>query len=101
VELMPGYKISDVGVIPNSWHVKTIGEITDCTAGGTPSTKISSYWGGSIPWMNSGELNLKYVHDVSGRITNEGLANSSTKLIPEKCVLVGLAGQGKHVEPWQ
>lgn len=92
---MSGYKLSDVGVIPNNWQVKTIGEITDCTAGGTPSTKISSYWDGSIPWMSSGELNLKYVHDVFGRITEEGLASSSTKLIPENCVLVGLAGQGK------
>ncbi len=92
---MLGFKTSDVGVIPSDWSVKTIGEITTCTAGGTPSTKVSTYWGGTIPWMSSGELNLKYVHDVSGRITKEGLNNSSTKLIPKNCVLVGLAGQGK------
>jgi len=95
VELISGYKLTNVGVIPNNWQVKTIGEITDCTAGGTPSTKISSYWDGSIPWMSSGELNLKYVYDVFGRITEEGLASSSTKLIPKNCVLIGLAGQGK------
>ena len=95
MEMMPGYMRTDVGVIPNSWSVKTIGQITTCTAGGTPSTKISTYWGGSIPWMSSGELNLKYVDDVLERITKEGLTNSSTKLIPENCVLVGLAGQGK------
>ncbi|MBO5810832.1 MAG: restriction endonuclease subunit S [Bacteroidales bacterium] len=45
--------------------------------------------------MNSGELNLKFVYDVEGRITEEGLNNSSTHIIPAKCVLVGLAGQGK------
>jgi type I restriction enzyme S subunit len=45
--------------------------------------------------MNSGELNLKIVHEVEGRITKKGLENSSTKLIPSKCVLIGLAGQGK------
>lgn len=95
MELISGYKLTNVGVIPNNWQVKTIGEITDCTAGGTPSTKISSYWDGSIPWMSSGELNLKYVYDVFGRITEEGLASSSTKLIPKNCVLIGLAGQGK------
>ncbi len=77
------------------WEVKRIGEFTDCTAGGTPSTLIRSYWGGSIRWMNSGELNLKFVGEVEGRITEEGLRNSSTKIIPPKCVLVGLAGQGK------
>jgi type I restriction enzyme S subunit len=77
------------------WEVKHVGEFTDCTAGGTPSTKVSDYWGGDIRWMNSGELNLKIVAEVEGRITDEGLHNSSTKMIPANCVLIGLAGQGK------
>ena len=77
------------------WEEKTLGSFTSCTAGGTPSTQLSDYWGGSIPWMNSGELNLKIVHDVTGRITELGLKNSSTKMIPSHCILIGLAGQGK------
>lgn len=77
------------------WEVKCIGEFTDCTSGGTPSTLMSHYWNGQIRWMNSGELNLKNIYDVEGRITEKGLRNSSTKLLPPKCVLVGLAGQGK------
>ena len=78
-----------------NWEVKHVGEFTDCTAGGTPSTRVSDYWSGDIRWMNSGELNLKMVTEVEGRITNEGLRNSSTKIIPANCVLIGLAGQGK------
>ena len=77
------------------WDVKQIGEFTDCTAGGTPSTLNSAYWGGEIPWMSSGELHLKRVQDVEGRVTDLGLNNSSTKIIPSRCVLIGLAGQGK------
>ncbi len=77
------------------WEVRRVGDFTDCTAGGTPSTSIGKYWGGKIRWMSSGELNLKSVHEVEGRITEMGLSNSSTKIIPEKCVLIGLAGQGK------
>jgi len=77
------------------WKTKPIGQFTDCAAGGTPSTKVPSYWGGTIRWMSSGELNLKVVADVEGRITEEGLRNSSTKIVPANCVLVGLAGQGK------
>ena len=45
--------------------------------------------------MNSGELNLKIVNDVEGRITSLGLKKSSTRLIPANCILIGLAGQGK------
>ncbi len=77
------------------WEVKRIGEFTDCTAGGTPSTSISRYWGGNIRWMSSGELGLKIVHEVDSRITGEGLRSSSARIIPVDCVLIGLAGQGK------
>lgn len=89
------YKDTPIGKIPTDWEVKKLGEITQTTAGGTPTTKKSEYWGGDIKWMSSGELNLKKVFDVEGRITEEGLKNSSTKLLPPKCVLIGLAGQGK------
>jgi type I restriction enzyme S subunit len=66
------------------------------TSGGTPSTKNAEYWkGGEIPWMNSGEINLKFVSQVEGRITDLGLRNSSTKIIPANSVLVALAGQGR------
>jgi restriction endonuclease S subunit len=77
------------------WGREKIGSFTDCTAGGTPSTNIDAYWGGDIPWMSSGDLHLKHVNEVDGRITDEGLRNSSTKWIPPNCVLIGLAGQGK------
>ena len=89
------YKQTEVGLIPEDWNCVKIGSITNASAGGTPNTKIKEYWGGTIPWMNSGELNLKHVHDVDNRITEEGLSNSSTKYIPVYSVLIGLAGQGK------
>lgn len=77
------------------WVKKKIGNITQVTAGATPSTSIAEYWGGQIPWMNSGELNLKRVFNVDNRITELGLKKTSTKLIPPGCILIGLAGQGK------
>ena len=81
--------------IPHGWGVKRISEFTSIITGGTPNILCAEYWGGDIRWMNSGELNFKFIDDVKGRITAEGLKNSSTHLIPEGCVLIGLAGQGK------
>lgn len=77
------------------WEVKRVREFASATAGGTPSTLVPEYWGGSIRWMNSGEVHLKQIFDVEGRITEHGLLNSSAKMLPISCVLVGLAGQGK------
>jgi type I restriction enzyme S subunit len=51
------------------WEVKQVCEFTRCVAGGTPSTLVPSYWGGAVKWMSSGELHLKRVEDVAGRIT--------------------------------
>lgn len=79
----------------DEWEMKRVGDFTTCTAGGTPSTSVPHYWDGPIRWMSSGELNLKYVHDVAGRITEAGLKSSSAKMLPPRCVLIGLAGQGK------
>ena len=90
-----GYKQTELGIIPEDWIIKKISDFTDATSGGTPSTFIKEYWNGDIRWMNSGELNLKKVFDVEGRITELGLKKSATKLIPKKCILIGLAGQGK------
>jgi type I restriction enzyme S subunit len=89
------FKDSPLGEIPKSWKVVNIANIANVTAGGTPSTKEPTYWGGYIPWMNSGEINLRRIKSVEGRITDIGLKNSSTKIIPVNSVLMALAGQGK------
>ena len=78
-----------------NWIKFKIKNLTNVVSGGTPSTLKKEFWGGSILWMNSGELNLKIVYDVKNRITELGLNKSSTKIIPENSILIGLAGQGK------
>ena len=95
MDIPQGYKLTELGVIPEDWEVKQISDFTSIITGGTPSTQLPEYWGGNIMWMSSGELNKKFVFDVEGRITTEGLLNSSTHIIPPFCVLIGLAGQGK------
>lgn len=81
--------------IPNGWKRVKLGDVSVILAGGTPSTKRRDFWGGSISWMNSGDLNKKKVFEVKGRITELGLKSSAAKMLPENTVLIGLAGQGK------
>jgi len=93
--LMPKLRFPEF-LSKGTWRETIVGEISNTViAGGTPSTSDKKFWGGNVRWMNSGELNYKKVYEVQGRITREGLVNSSTKLIPPRCVLIGLAGQGK------
>ncbi|MGD1957713.1 MAG: restriction endonuclease subunit S [Fulvivirga sp.] len=94
-DIRTGYKESPLGLIPVDWEIKSIRNISEVSAGGTPSTKVPQYWNGEIPWMNSGEINLRRVRSVEGRITEEGLNNSSTRLFDQGTVFMALAGQGK------
>lgn len=88
-------KMTPIGLFPQEWNVVALKNVTNVVTGATPSTEVKEYWGGHIPWMSSGELNMKFVHSVVGRITQEGYDNCGTHMIPEHCVLIGLAGQGK------
>ena len=54
-----------------------IGDLSTVVTGGTPSTKISNYWDGDIPWMPSGDIHKKYIFNVLKELSKEG-----------KCVIV-------------
>jgi type I restriction enzyme S subunit len=77
------------------WLTAPIGEYANVVVGGTPSTAIERYWGGSVRWMASGDVHLRHVHDVPGRITEAGLAASNAVTIQPPAVAIALAGQGK------
>lgn len=77
------------------FYYDLIGHQFEIITGGTPSTKNKNYWKGDIPWMPSGDINKKYIFDVSKSISELGLTNSSAKMVPYHSVLIALAGQGK------
>lgn len=78
------------------YAVVQLGDVAVCYPGATPKTTIKEYWeNGTIPWMNSGEVNLGQVFSTEKKITQLGYDNCSTKMIPKNSVVIALAGQGK------
>lgn len=70
--------------------------MAEIITGGTPSTKVESYWKPKeIPWLSSGEVHKKYITFTDDMISKEGMNNSSAKMVKENSVLIALAGQGK------
>ena len=81
---------------PNGVVRRSIESFATCISGATPKSGVSSYWeGGTIPWMSSGEVNKKTVHETESFITQEGFDSCSTRMIPRNSVVIALAGQGK------
>lgn len=63
-------------------------------SGGTPSTKIPSYWNGTLPWLSSGETRARFIIGSEKTITPEGIEGSSTKLANRGSIVMASAGQG-------
>ena len=80
------------GVIPSDWRQGKLGDSCNCILGGTPSRNKSEYWNGSIPWINSGEVNKFRIIKPSETITNLGLEKSATKLLPAKTTVLAITG---------
>lgn len=71
----------------------TLGEVSKkISSGGTPSTGVSEYYDGSIPWLRTQEIDFCEIWDTNIKITEAGVDNSSAKLIPENCVIVAMYG---------
>ena len=70
-----------IGTIPASWRPTRLGEVAEVDTGGTPRRSEKAYWGGSIPWMASGEINQRRLVSTAEYITTDGLRNSKRQAL--------------------
>jgi type I restriction enzyme S subunit len=72
--------------------VRNIGSLCETLLGGTPSRKRDDFWGGAIPWINSGKVNDFRICTPSEFITELGLEKSATKLLPKGTTVLAITG---------
>lgn len=79
-----------------SWNTTCVGDVCKyTTSGGTPRTSVASYYEPpTVPWLKTKEVNYCRIYQTESYISQEGLDNSSAKLIPENSVIVAMYGQG-------
>ena len=86
------FEDSELGEIPKGWEVKTIGDLADVVGGSTPSTKEAAYWDrGTHAWATPKDLSALSVPvllDTERRVTDAGLAQISSGLLPKGAVLL-------------
>ncbi|AZM37909.1 MULTISPECIES: restriction endonuclease subunit S [Acinetobacter] len=78
----------------SEWQQLSLGSLMEIIGGGTPKTSVSEYWGGDIPWLSVVDFNtgLKFVSSTEKTITQEGLNNSSTKLLNKGDIIISARG---------
>jgi type I restriction enzyme S subunit len=92
-ELFPDcFEDSVLGEIPKGWQVKPVGDLADVFGGTTPSTTQPEFWdGGTHAWATPKDLSGlsdPVLLDTSRRITDAGLAQIGSGLLPEGTVLL-------------
>ena len=80
----------------SEWKKVKLGEICGrVTSGGTPKANVSSYYNPpTIPWLKTKEVNYCRITETENYISEEGLNNSSAKLISPNSVIIAMYGQG-------
>ena len=74
-------------VVESKWELVKLGELAEIQSGGTPSSDIATYWDGDINWATLVDTKDKYLTSTKRKITDEGLKNSSAKLLPINTVI--------------
>ena len=83
----------------DAWEQRKLGAVAEKTyGGGTPATSNEAYWNGNLPWIQSSDIVDGKLFGVEPRkrITQAGLNNSATQLVPENSIaIITRVGVGK------
>ncbi len=94
-EIPKGFKKSISGLIPIEWEVLTLQQVAKIGSGSTPSTSVSDYWGGDIPWLPTGKVNDRIIYKADTFITQKAVHERAIRLLPENCLVLAMIGQGQ------
>ena len=86
------FEDSELGKIPKGWEVGALSDVCDVLSGGTPKTKVDSYWDGDIPFFTPKDVNGWYVFQTEKNISDAGLVSCNSRLYPKDTVFITARG---------
>jgi len=90
-EAPAGYRMTELGVLPEDWQVLPVSRAGRVITGTTPSTKVASYYGGTVPFITPAELDAGLCIPATAKtLTDEGLLRA--RPLPPRTVLVSCIG---------
>ena len=88
------FKETTLGEVPSAWDVVKLKKCGEWGSGGTPDRGNPNYWGGTIPWVKSGEVDYRPIKKTEEHITEAGAASISGALLTRGTLLVAMYGAG-------
>ena len=96
-ELIPALFLEmfgDPATNPKGWPVAPIAQLCSVQTGATPARDNPLYYGGSIPWVKTGEVAEEIIDKAEETITDLAIQATNCKVFPESTILVAMYGQG-------
>jgi type I restriction enzyme S subunit len=82
--------------VPKGWAQKQVSDLVRIVSGGTPDRNETAYWrDGGIPWITPTDLtsnDSKYIRKGAEQISESGLANSNSRLVPVGSIIFSTRG---------
>jgi type I restriction enzyme S subunit len=97
-DVFMGSVLNDVfGELEDQYEKIQLGSIAKIIGGGTPSKKEKKYWeNGTIKWATVGDMNVETIFDTELSITEKGLKESSSNIVPKEAIIIATrVGLGK------
>ena len=77
-----------VGGIPEGWALGRVDDYFQSWGGTTPSTSVSRFWDGTIPWISSKDVKKPRITSGTHFVTETALEESRLRVCPRGSVLV-------------
>lgn len=81
--------------LPAGWAYEPLLNFAELISGGTPKTGNAAYWNGEIPWASAKDVSQCgqiFLQKTERTITERGLHESSTKIVPANSTVVVARG---------
>jgi type I restriction enzyme S subunit len=94
MEVKPGYKQTEVGVVPKDWTVSRLGALAETSSGTTPARAMQDryYRNGSIAWVKTMDLTNSELVATSEGVTELALKETCLRVYPVGTVLLAMYG---------
>jgi len=76
---------------PSGWSWRPITDVARLESGHTPSRRRPEWWGGDVPWIALPDIRAldgQIAYDTAEQTNEQGLANSSARLLPAGTVVL-------------
>ena len=90
----PGYKRTELGMIPDDWDIQPISALAVTSSGTTPPRSLASryFHDGTVPWLKTLDLNNSVIRTTDERVTRAAVVERGLRLYPVGTVVIAMYG---------